>query len=44
MIGCFMEIFIRTKSGKVSWNQATKTAKAEFSLEDIIKKFKEIGE
>ena len=30
--------------GKVSWNQATKTAKAEFSLEDIIKKFEEIGE
>lgn len=29
--------------GKVSWNQSTKTAKAEFSLEDIIKKFKEIG-
>lgn len=30
--------------GKVSWNQTTKTAKAEFTLEDIVKKFNEIGE
>ena len=29
--------------GKVSWNQTTKTATAEFNLEDIITKFEEIG-
>lgn len=29
--------------GKVSWNQTTKTATAEFNLKDIINKFEEIG-